>query len=315
MKHTLPVTLILIVIFICAQLVGLVIINEYIDIEKTKETGKTVVKQEKYNITGITPPPVENESTSWIYIIGAVLVGTVIVLLIIKFRTKRLWKVWFFMSVLITLTVAFAPFIDRLGQYLPKGYSLYITLLIAGSLAVYKVFRPNIFVHNLTEIFIYGGLAALIVPIINLVSAVALLIAISLYDMFAVWRSKHMVSMAKFQTESKVFAGLMLQYEPKGKIHVHTKPTKKVHLQSKGGQVRSAILGGGDIAFPLLFSGVILKTTASFINPLITTIFAAGALFGLLVYGKSNRFYPAMPFISAGCFAGYGVVWLLQTFV
>ena len=77
------------------------------------------------------------------------------------------------------------------------------TVIIALILTYFKVFRTNIWVHNFTEIFIYGGLAALIVPIINVFSAFALLIAISLYDMFAVWQSKHMVSMAKFQTKSK----------------------------------------------------------------------------------------------------------------
>jgi len=307
MKHTVPVTAFLVVIFICAQIVGLMIINEYIDIKESSETGKTVVNQEAYDRTGISPPPVRNESLSWIYIIGAVIVGTVLVLLIVKFKTRRLWKLWFFMSVFITLYVAFAPFIAKV---LNDNLSRNVTLVVAVGLALYKIFRPNILVHNLTEIFIYGGLAALIVPIINMTSAFALLIAISIYDMYAVWKSKHMVTMAKFQAESKIFAGLMLQYKPGGKIQFESKPGKA--KSGAKGEAKSAILGGGDIAFPLLFSGVVLKTTASFINPLIITLFAAGALFGLLVYGKSNRFYPAMPFISAGCFLGFGVVKLLQ---
>ena len=76
-------------------------------------------------------------------------------------------------------------------------------------------------------------------------------------------------------------------------------------------KVRTAILGGGDIAFPLLFSGVILKTTANYLNPLIITIFAAIALLLLLMKGEKDKFYPAMPFLSLGCFIGYAVVLLL----
>jgi len=301
MKHTFAITIILVTIFFFAQVAGLVIVNEYVDIQATEETGKTVINEGAYNITGFHPPPVQNESNTWIFILGAVLFGTVLVLIIIKFRSQRLWKLWFFLSVIICLTVALAPFVQKV---IPRG-ALYVTLAITGVLTYIKVFRPNIIVHNLTEIFLYGGLAALIVPVINVQSASLLLIGISLYDMYAVWKSKHMVSMAKFQAESRIFAGLMLTYQ---------KPGEKIELTTDNegeGKPKSAILGGGDIAFPLLFSGAVMKTTASFVNPLIISATATIALAALLTKGQSNKFYPAMPFISAGCFIGLGIVYLI----
>ena len=91
-------------------------------------------------------------------------------------------------------------------------YANTIIIFLAISLAAWKILRPNVFIHNLTEVFIYGGIAALLVPIINLFSAFILLLLISIYDMYAVWKSKHMVSMAKFQSEAKVFAGLLKRY-------------------------------------------------------------------------------------------------------
>jgi presenilin-like A22 family membrane protease len=307
MKHTAQITLFLVLIFLVAQVTGLYIINSYVDIYASKEAGKTVVKEGAYNITGITPPPVTDESNSWIYIMGAVIIGTVLVLIIIKFKQNKLWKVWFFASVAITLTVALAPLLNRFAVGISGGGGFITTLLVALALTFFKVFRPNIYIHNLTEVFIYGGLAALIVPILNVFSAVALLIAISIYDMFAVWQSKHMVSMAKFQTQSKVFAGLMLTYgSTKGEVSLE-KPSKP----EKEPSGRTAILGGGDIAFPLLFSGVILKTSASFIGPLIITLCAAAALFLLLLKGEKDKFYPAMPFLSAGCFVGWAITFLL----
>jgi hypothetical protein len=60
-----------------------------------------------------------------------------------------------------------------------------------------------------------------------------------------------------------------------------------------------------------LFSGVILKTTMSFTSAIIISLSAAFALYLLLTYGKKDKFYPAMPFISAGCFIGYGLTFLL----
>jgi hypothetical protein len=74
--------------------------------------------------------------------------------------------------------------------------------------------------------------------------------------------------------------------------------------------IKSAILGGGDIGFPLLFAGVLMKS-AGFLKVLIVPVIVAIALFLLLYYAQKDKFYPAMPFITAGCFVGYGILLLL----
>ena len=38
---------------------------------------------------------------------------------------------------------------------------------------------------------------------------------------------------------------------------------------------------------------------------------SAAALTFLLVTSEKNKYYPAMPLLSAGCFLGYGLVYLL----
>jgi hypothetical protein len=75
-------------------------------------------------------------------------------------------------------------------------------------------------------------------------------------------------------------------------------------------QVKSAILGGGDIGFPLLFAGVLMKSYG-FMQVLIVPVVASIGLFLLLYFAKKDRFYPAMPFLSAACFAGYGLMLLI----
>jgi len=109
----------------------------------------------------------------------------------------NIWKMWFFIGVLIALIVAF--------HGLFKNQILAIVLALG--FAIWKVFRPNIWVHNGTELFIYGGLEAIFVNILNVFGAFMLLLLISVYDIIAVWKSKHMVKLAKLQTKSKVFAG------------------------------------------------------------------------------------------------------------
>ena len=69
-----------------------------------------------------------------------------------------------------------------------------------------------------------------------------------------------------------------------------------------------------NIGFPLIFAGVILKEWG-FWQSLIIPFFAALGL-GLLFWkSKKKKFYPAMPFISAGCFIGLGIVWLIMLLV
>ncbi|HII71821.1 TPA: hypothetical protein HA265_03645 [Candidatus Woesearchaeota archaeon] len=265
--------------------------------EKTVDVTTGEVNVTYKNLPMELERPQVEESKSYIFIIAAVLIGTAIVLLLVRFRGYRLWKVWYFLSIFVCLTVAFAAFVHQ-----------FVAIGIALLVALWKTYRPNFIVHNLAEIFLYGGLAAIFVPILNLWSAMILLVAISIYDMIAVWQSKHMVKMAKFQTQSKVFAGLSIPYKLSMGKEKHAKKAKE---KEEEGVVRSAILGGGDIGFPLLFAGVLLKTTG-FLTVLIVPAFVSVALFLLLYFAKKDRFYPAMPFISIGCFVGYGVMWLVS---
>src|SRR3989339_699906 len=146
MKHTLKVTIALVLFFFMAQFAGLLVTNHYIDHKKTAETKTVVFSPLPY---GFERPEVQNQSYSFIYISIAILIGTVLVLLLVKFN------------------------------------------------------KPNIIIQNLSEIFIYGGLAAVFVPMINLFAAFMLLIVISIYDFIAVYKTKHMVKLAKFQSESE----------------------------------------------------------------------------------------------------------------
>ena len=79
-----------------------------------------------------------------------------------------------------------------------------------------------------------------------------------------------------------------------------------------------AIFGGGDIGFPLLFAGVVMKDLMlqnpeliGFLKTLVIPVFVSFALLFLLVKGKQDKFYPAMPYLTVGCVVGYIVVLLL----
>ncbi len=295
MKHSLSITLIVLGIFLLAQFVGLAIVYNYIDPLKSQETGKTEFKDLPIG----ERPPLE-EKTSYIPLMLTILLGTGILLLLIKYNLALIWKVWFLIAVTVALTVAWSAFITA-------GISFVLALIFA----IWKVFKPNVWVHNFTELFVYGGLAAIFAPLFTLTSVSILLVLISLYDAYAVWKSKHMVTLAKSQTEAKVFAGLLIPYNlSKGVVPAKKISPPKLIVR----KVRTAILGGGDIGFPLIFAGVVLKEWGLW-QSLVIPFFALAGLALLLFYADEKKFYPAMPFISAGCFLGLGVVWVMGLFV
>lgn len=316
MKHSIKITTLLLFTFILAQLNGLFVLDYYIDIEKSSAAGKTIVNEAAYAQSNISPPTVENESISYIYVIIALLVGTLLVLLLIKFRQRKLWKFWFFLSVLVSLIISLNSWTFRFfDNTLFPAFFLYLgTVLLSGILAYYKVFKHHLIIHNLTEIFIYGGLAALLVPILNLFSVTLLLILVGFYDMYAVWKSKHMIAMAEFQTREKVFAGLYIPYTAKGSVR-DTKIEMKEKMSEQKSSGSIAVLGGGDIAFPLLFSGVIFKTIGTYWPALVIICTTTLALLLLFYYGEKGKYYPAIPFIALGCFLGYGIISLLRFFL
>ncbi len=299
MKHTLKITLLLVFIFFISQVIGLAITSQYIDKEALK-SGKISFKNLPYNVAR----PVVEESTSFTYIIAAILIGTALVFVLMKFKKIMWWKAWFFLSVFLVLTVS-------LSSVLRQDISLFLAL----ALSIWKIFKPNIIIHNFTEVFIYGGLAAIFVPMMNIFAGIMLLFLISIYDMIAVWKSKHMIKLAKFQTESKVFAGLFIPYGKEKKEIKKEIPKIKIKVPVKA---RKAILGGGDIGFPLIFAGIVMKklmlnniVIIGFLKSLIIPFIVSIALLILFIKGEKDKFYPAMPFISIGCIIGYLIILLI----
>lgn len=301
MKHTLKITIALAFFFFLAQIAGLLVVNQYIDHKKTIETQTVVLKDLPY---GLERPQVENQSASFIYVAMAILIGTLLLLFIIKTGTIFLWKIIFFFSVTLALSVAFAAFINPV-----------IAGLLALTISFWRLYRPNPIVHNISEVFIYGGLAAFMVNIFNLFAAFMLLILVSIYDYIAVYKTMHMIKLAEFQSKSRVFAGLFIPYR-REKIMVKASLPKKASKQKLKGS--AAVLGGGDIGFTLIFAGVVMKglmlqeaVLIGFLKTLVIPTFATFALLFLLIKGRQDKFYPAMPVLSLGCFIGYLIVWII----
>ena len=196
-------------------------------------------------------------------IIYGIIIAFALMIMLIKYKLVKIWRAWYTLAVLLSITITFSVLINPV-------YALLIAILFTAT----KVVHKTPITHNLTELFIYPGIAILFTPHFNVLSVSLLLVLIAVYDMFSVWKSKHMIMLAKAQEKADMYTGYYL-------------PMDKGHI----------FLGGGDIAFPMLFTSVVFHQHGwiAAIVPFFTT---AGVY---LLFKTKQKYFPAMLVLSIAC--------------
>ncbi len=307
MKHNLKITAIILLMFLLTQFIGLYVVNTYatqavVNGNVTNVTGKAIPYGMGFQDQGQIPD-VESIIISFIF---SFVIAVSLVFLLIKVNARFILRAWFFIVVVIALGISITAFLPSIS------YAAWIGLGAGALLAFLKFFRRGFLTHNVTELLIYPGIAAVFVPILGVIGIIILLILISVYDMWAVWKSKIMQKMARYQMDKlNIFGGFFIPYASKKvKEKIKNYKTAGKNLEKMRFKVNVAILGGGDIIFPIIASGVILKTWG-FLPAIITTLGAFAGLTGLLFFSEKKKFYPAMPFITAGIFLALIVDYLI----
>ena len=256
MKYDLRTTLIIITLFFFSQIIGLAIVD------KNFETYGV----ETFQVSGEEPAQI------LVSLPVSIVTLTIIFIIFYKLGWKNIILLWYFLAFIITVFFSLSAFMADI-----------YAIIVAVCLLIIKYNSDDDYTHNLGELLVYGGLAVVFLPMLNVGATLLLLIIVSLYDVFSVFYSKHMIILAKTQESLKIFSGLRVRV---------------------GNSI--ALLGGGDIAFPLMFASVILRDLGT-INSILAVYGATPGLLALIFLSRKNKFYPAMPLISLGCFLGYGV--------
>ncbi|MFA5485045.1 MAG: presenilin family intramembrane aspartyl protease [Candidatus Pacearchaeota archaeon] len=319
MKQENKTKVILLSLFLITQIIAILLLNNYTPTINYSENNTINITQEKLPLGINSHQSQTNELNIFSFILSLIFV-VLIFLLLMKYKIKHVIKIWFSLVVVLSLTITINGFLFKL----PVKNIIIYSVLIASFLSFFKIIKPNYYVHNLTETFIYPGISLILIytiynpikPLTNVFFILGLLILISIYDMWAVWKSKIMQKMANYQMkEVKIFSGFLIPIiDDKTKKEIKTirekykdkKIPKKV--QNKKYKVKFAALGGGDVAFPILTSGIFmwafqdqsLFNIPGLIPALFITIGAFLGLGFLLIFKKQNKAYPAMPFISSG---------------
>ncbi len=330
MKHNLKITVILLSLFILTQIIGLYVVNYYSPTVVVNGIQQNATSPHKLPL-GLEPSTETSQISVWqtlLYILPAFAIAILLFFFLTKTKSEIVIRIWFSAVVVTALFISISSFIPEVK------YAWIAILAVSAVLAFFKVYRRNIPIHNITEVLIYPGIAAIFVALISspenpnrgIYTMIALLILISLYDAWAVWRSGIMQKMAKYEINSlKIFGGFLIpslskRMKEKVKNLRVLKKAGKLKDKDKNRKIKVniAILGGGDTVFPIITAGVVLRrfgfnSIAGIQVPLASIIVILGATLSLallFIFSKKKP-YPAMPFISAGIFAALGVCYLL----
>lgn len=305
MKHTPRIIALLLFLFLVTQFIGLSVSSYYGPQQTILEDGETATT---YNLPyGLDPPQDTSPKQNLFSIVVAFILAIGIIFILMKYKIELFLRLWFFFVVVIAISITLNAGLNSLNQ------ASLIAVFLAIPLALIKVFKRDIFTHNLTELLIYPGIAVIFIPLLNVLTAIVLLLLISVYDMYAVWKAGFMQKMAKYQIEKvRVFSGFLIPYIDKSlseKIK-KSRSVKGSKTKSSSIKVPTAILGGGDVVFPIVLSGVVLHSIG-LLSAVFVSVGATITLAGLFFASKKGKFYPAMPFITAGCLLGLLVGYLI----
>lgn len=249
---------------------------------------KTLLKIEKMSISPVS---------FWQFIIYFIL-ATIFILLIILLGNKfKKGKIILFKGIFV-FVIIWGGLIS-LSLWMPD----ILALILMAILVFVWLQKPIVFVHNLAIIFGIAGIGSTLGFSFSPEVMILLLIVFSAYDYIAVFKTKHMVKMAKEMIEARAILGFILPQ----KISNFFADLKEV---KPGGKF--LILGGGDVAFPLIFC--ISLIPSGILNSLIVAIFAFLGLlvsFLLFISQEARKPIPALPPIALFSIIGFFVTKLL----
>ena len=246
------------------------------------------------------PTPTSGLYTVFIYLIVAVVFTFVVLYLSKKKKLKIIRGLFIFLVVYVIFYVFLI-----LGAVIAQTYLQYYIIIVAVPLLYLYllIYRNEWWVVDSAGFFMSAGLSAVWGVLVGVWAAVALLVVFAVYDYIAVYRTKHMVSLAKVAVDESLPLLFVMPSE---------KGVKMKDLTFDGREGKNVLmLGFGDIALP----SILVVSSALYGDNLLmyTLLPMLGALAGMFVlfFLNRNRPAPGLPFINTGVIIGFLIAFFL----
>ncbi len=225
----------------------------------------------------------------WWQFVFAFGIGTAIIL-----GLTRISHGGFFLR-LFFLFAIFSGVLITLGVFLPGNLPLIFSLI----LIIFYIIWPYVWLHDLILILTLPGIAAFLGVSINPWAAVVILIFMAVYDYIAVYKTKHMVKMAKAMIADRAIFAMIFPE----------------HWRGFGARLNEArpgegfmMLGTGDFVFPIIMaaSAYAVSVGAAW---LVFGFSLVGLLFMHLIFisQKVRKPMPALPPLAVFSILGFAL--------
>ena len=198
---------------------------------------------------------------------------------------------------LFLLLIVFSGTQVILGAFVPSPLNLATAVVFTF---IFSRGR-SVLLHNLGIIFGIGGIGAVFGLSISIEFGLLLLVILSLYDIIAVYVTKHMITMAKSMIESGAIFGFLIPLKFRGFFYGRE--------EAKAGIGENfMVLGSGDVALPLIFAASLVRVSMS--SAIITAAFSLIGLFlthVIFINQEKRRAMAALPPIATMTIIGYMV--------
>ena len=157
MKHRLSITLLLLGMFLVTQMIGLVVMHAYAPTTHEQinpDTGEKEIVTERETLPfGMEYEDDQSMTGTFLTIVTSLIFAILIYGFLMRHDLRLIIKIWFMLVVFLAIGITIYPVIAK--------YTVHpslIALILVIPLVYFKVLRPNVYVHNITELLIYPGI-------------------------------------------------------------------------------------------------------------------------------------------------------------
>jgi len=238
-----------------------------------------------------------NDVMNVVQIFVIMLIFTIFILFIAKYK-KDVMKYLILFIFFLTAISIFNAFL----YFIP--YSFFISLAISLIMLILFIKHPEWYVIDTFGIFLAGGIAAIFAISLSIWLIILLLVLLAAYDALSVYKTKHMISLAKSVTSSNL---PLLMIFPKSRNFSYL---EKQDIESE--EKDAIYMGLGDAIIPaILVAYAYMQSWIAFILTFIGTFAGYAILMHLIKKGPQ----PGLPYLNAGAIAGYAIYLIYPHFL
>lgn len=250
-----------------------------------------------------------DDPSGTLYFLAVVLVGTSVLLLVLKYYKGMLLFRMFEIYVVFVGSMMVWQFVlfDLMKDFATQDLYLIALFAVCALTVLVRFLKRTFTVMNATLAIAIAGAGGALGSFMGFVPSLLLVLALGTYDVIAVFKTKHMIKLAD-QSRLRQMP-VMFETPSKG---IKTGPRKGVKKKED-----ILGLGTGDVAIPLILFVGVLRTFNDWL-PVAGAVAGAMAGLALTIYYVTHVkriALPALPPIIGCSVLGLGAAFLLQTFL